>query len=263
MKWLLTSPMVAFDVETTGVDVETERIVTAAVITLKPNAAGQPWEVKPTTWLINPGIEIPAEATAIHGISTEQVRSNGAAPVEALEEIAGQLVWRLAQRWALVGFNLAFDLTILDRELRRHALPPMDMRLGKRVAPCVDPYVLDKHLDPYRRGSRKLTDLCAHYGVTLDTAHDASADALAAARLAYRIAQLATGVSTRCPAAERTDAGELDHLATLGKAELHAAQIGWRAGQVASLANYFRSKGQSADDVDDQWPQREWKEPTQ
>lgn len=268
MKWLLTSPIVAFDVETTGVNVETDRIVTAAVIALQPKVAGQPWQVDTQTWLLDPGVDIPAEATAIHGITTEHAQAHGGDPAKALDYIATLLAGRLASRWPLVGFNLAYDLTMLDRELRRHALPPLDMRLGRAPAPCVDPYVLDKQLDPYRRGSRKLVDLCQHYGVTLDTAHDAGADALAAARLAYRIAQLATtggrgGIAADRLSAETGIQAALAELAGLGKAELHQAQIEWRAAQMASLADYFRAKGQSADDVDGQWPQRAWKEPDQ
>lgn len=290
MKWLLTSPMVAFDTETTGVNVECDRIVTAAVITLQPKVAGQPWQVHTQTWLLDPGVDIPAEATAIHGITTEHAREHGTDPTIKLDFIATKLAGQLASRWTgdgpnpdydsptdwwpLVGFNLAYDLTMLDRELRRHRLLPLDMRLGRPVAPCIDPYVLDKQIDPYRRGSRKLTDLCRHYGVTLDTAHNAAADALAAARLAYRIAQLATRAGAgpvptiSCPAVDRAAESPfvleaLTELATLGKTELHQAQVGWRAEQMASLADYFRTKGQSADDMDGQWPQRAWKEPDQ
>lgn len=271
MKWLLSSPMVAFDLESTGVNVETDRIVTAAVITLQPKVAGQPWQVDTQTWLLDPGIDIPAEATAIHGITTEHAQAHGSDPAKALDYIGTLLAGRLASRWPLVGFNLAFDLTMLDRELRRHQLPPLDMRLGRAPAPCVDPYVLDKQIDPYRRGSRKLTDLCQHYGVRLDTAHDAGADALAAARLAYRIAQLATSATLlgfSCPAAGRAAAEPavleaMAELGSLGKTELHQAQVEWRAAQMASLADYLRGQGKPADDVDGQWPQRAWKEPDQ
>ena len=51
------------------------------------------------------------------------------------------------------------------------------------LRPVLDPRVLDKHIDPYRRGGRKLTDLCAHYKVALDGAHSADADAIAACRV--------------------------------------------------------------------------------
>lgn len=268
MRWLLSSPMVAFDVETTGVDVEADRIVTAAITRLQPKIIGWPWQVDTQTWLLDPGVDIPPEATAIHGVTTEHAKTNGDDPTKALDYITTLLIRCLVNRWPLIGYNLAYDLTILDRELRRHDLPPLDTRLGRPVAPCVDPYVLDKHIDPYRRGSRKLTEMCRHYDARLDAAHDAAADALAAARLAYRVAQLATGVMPDCPAATRaTDADNgpireaLAELGALGKTELHQAQIGWRAEQMASLADYFRAKDQPADDVDGQWPQRAWKEP--
>ena len=77
-------PLVGFDTETTGVDVATDRIVTAAVVTR--DATG----TRARTWLIDPGVPIPPAATAVHGITTEQARTEGRAPRAALDE--GQVV---------------------------------------------------------------------------------------------------------------------------------------------------------------------------
>jgi len=59
--------LVGFDLETTGTDPRQARIVTAAVTEVK---GGEP--VRHRAWLANPGVPIPAETTAIHGVSTEQ-----------------------------------------------------------------------------------------------------------------------------------------------------------------------------------------------
>ena len=73
----------ALDTETTGVDVETDRIVTACVGIGDPKLGT--WH--PREWLINPGVPIPDEAAAIHGVTTEKARAEGVDPVVALAEI--------------------------------------------------------------------------------------------------------------------------------------------------------------------------------
>ena len=82
MSWH-TGPLLAFDLETTGISTETDRIVSAAAIHL---GGGQ--DTKPHTWLSDvDGHEIPAEATAVHGISTEQARAHGIPAKEVVEDI--------------------------------------------------------------------------------------------------------------------------------------------------------------------------------
>jgi DNA polymerase-3 subunit epsilon len=217
-------PMVAFDLETTGVDVETARIVTACVALI--DGSGQrPPDV--TTWLVNPGIDIPEQATEIHGITTDHAREYGRPANECVREILSRLMHKTAP---IVAFNACYDLTVLDRELRRYGIAPF-MPAAQFV---VDPFVLDKHLDRYRKGSRKLIDQCEHYGVRLDGAHDASHDAVAAARVAWRIAQ-------RYP-----------EIAAMGLYDLHNLQVEAKREQDASFAEYLRSQARWARDVDEQ-----------
>ena len=174
MSWT-TRPLLGFDTETTGVDVHNDRIVTAALVRRVP---GESTEVR--TWLIDPGIPIPAEAAAIHGISTEHAVEHGEAPGPALEEIASLIAADLALGVPVVAFNAAFDLSLLDAELTRHGLPTLGERLGRAVTPVIDPLVLDRSLDRYRKGKRKLGDLCAHYGVfDGGNLHTADVDVLA------------------------------------------------------------------------------------
>lgn len=168
-------PLLGFDTETTGVDVAHDRVVTAALVRRERGVV-----TAERTWLLDPGVEIPAEAAAIHGITTAEARAHGGAPAPALDEIAALLARELAAGVPVVAYNAAFDLSLLDAELARHGLPTLRERLGRAVFPVVDPLVLDRWCDPDREGKRRLGDLCAHYGVTGEGAlHTARVDVVA------------------------------------------------------------------------------------
>ncbi len=184
-------PMSPFDEESTGTDVENDRIVTATVMTI----IGSTPRVR--SWLINPGIDIPAEATAVHGITTEHARAHGTPAPEAIAQIRQALVDELYAGRPLVIYNSPFDLTMLDRECRRYGIEPLGAaRVPMRV---IDPLVLDRATDPYRKGSRKLVDVARHHGVTLSEkdAHTSDGDCLATARVAWCLGK-------------RTPAGRMD-----------------------------------------------------
>ena len=258
MKWLVAGPLACFDCETTGVQVETDRIVTATVGTLQP---GTPtWKQSIRSWLINSGVDIPDEATAVHGITTVQAKKHGKEPPGALDIIAHDLARLFLARIPVVGTNVCFDFTILDRELRRHDLPTLDERIGRSIGPIVDVYVIDKWLDPYRKGGRKLTDLCAQYGVKIDGAHDSAFDALAAARVAYRLALLSQDFQAASAAyvyKRRNPLEIVERLATLGAMsmiDLHLAQVRWRREQCDSLRAHFDRNGTAHDGVPGDWP---------
>ncbi len=172
MSWT-AGPVVGLDTETTGVDVDTDRIVTAAVVRREPGATSV------TTWLLDPGVAIPDVATAIHGVTTARARTVGRPAAAALDEIAAELVDALAHGEPVVAYNASFDLTLLDVELRRHGLATLAERLGRPVRAVIDPLVLDRHLDASREGARRLGDLCDHYGVPTADLHRADADVLA------------------------------------------------------------------------------------
>ncbi|MCL2466119.1 MAG: exonuclease domain-containing protein [Micrococcales bacterium] len=166
-------PLLGFDTETTGVDVTGDRIVTAALV--RRDADG----THTRNWLLNPGVEIPAIAVAIHGVTTDQARTQGTAPGQALDEIADTLVTALRQDIPVVAFNARFDLRLLDAELTRHELPTLPDRLGHPVRPVLDPLILDRALDPDRHGPRTLGDLCHLYDVPTGSLHTADADVIA------------------------------------------------------------------------------------
>jgi DNA polymerase-3 subunit epsilon len=163
------------DLETDCTDPHEARIVTAAFGHV---GGDQPKNVR-TVVVIPVGFEIPEEAAAIHGFSTERATEEGG----SLEDTLRQMVEVLGERAddeVLVAFNARFDITIVAAEFARLGLQPPD--LASRI---VDPFVLDRWLDRYRRGSRKLEDMCQHYNAILQSAHDAEYDAVAAARLAW------------------------------------------------------------------------------
>lgn len=227
-------PLAAFDTETTGVDVETDRIVSAAVVV--QDAPGS--RPRMTRWLVNPGVPVPEAATAVHGLTDEHLQRNGRWPAPVMYEIAEELAEQAAMARPLVVMNAPFDLTLLDRELRRHRASSLDRWFEASTLRVLDPRVLDKHLDRYRKGRRTLTDLCAHYGVTLEGAHDAAADALAALDVVRALG--------------RRFAARLERLSP---AELHALQTTWHAAQARGLQAWFAKSG-TEEIVNPAWPLR-------
>ena len=227
--------LTGFDLETTGTNPCEARIVTGAVVEVKDGVLRGHRE-----WLADPGVEIPADAVAVHGITNERAVAEGRPADQIADAIARVLVSSLESGVPVVAYNAAFDLTLLSAELRRYGLPSLRDRLGGMdPAPVIDPYTIDRSVDRYRRGKRNLEAVCTEYGVSLDTAHDASADALAAARLARAIAD-------RHP-----------KVAALGPAELHRRQIDWYAEWAADFQSFLRRKGDPDAVVDGTWPVRD------
>lgn len=227
-------PLAAFDTETTGVDVEEDRIVSAAVV-VQDMTGGRP---RVTRWLVNPGVPVPPGATEVHGLTDEHLQRNGRWPAPVMEEIARALAEQCGAARPLVVMNAPFDLTILDRELRRHRAASLGRYL-ENVPLCVlDPRVLDKHLDRYRKGRRTLTDLCTQYEVVLDGAHDAAADATAALEVTRAVG--------------RRFASRMERLSP---AELHTLQAVWHAAQARGLQAWFARSG-TPEAVDPAWPLR-------
>ncbi|MFH8366702.1 3'-5' exonuclease [Streptomyces sp. NPDC018031] len=227
--------LVGFDLETTGTDPGTARIVTAAVVEVK---AGEP--VGRREWLADPGVPIPEDAVAVHGISNERASALGRPAREVADEVADTLAgyWRAGT--PVVAYNAAFDLSLLAAELKRYGLRPLSERLGgAETGPVVDPLTIDRAVDRYRRGKRTLEAVCEVYGVVLTGAHDAGADALAAARLACAVAETHARV------------------ARLEPWDLHREQVGWYAEWAADFQRWLRGKGTPDAVVDGSWPLRE------
>ncbi|WP_261571003.1 exonuclease domain-containing protein [Frankia gtarii] len=216
-----------FDVETTGADPDEARIVSATLVLVGAARPTQEFHL-----LVDPGVEIPAASTAVHGITTERARAEGRAPTDALVEIVRRLRATWEHGLPVVAFNGSYDFTVLDRELRRHTEDTLEI-----TGPVIDPHIIDRALDR-RRGKRTLEETCRHYRVRHDGAHDATQDALAATRLAWRLAR--------------------HYPAEVGAAplpRLHEQQKLWSQEWADSLNRYWQSQGQDRS-ADGSWPVR-------
>ncbi|KPI33374.1 Exonuclease RNase T and DNA polymerase III [Actinobacteria bacterium OV450] len=214
MRSWTSAPWVAVDTETTGVNPETDRVVTAAVVKYHDGRA-----VGTRTWLSDAGgVPVQAGATAVHGMTTEFVQREGRPAALVIAEVVAALVEAAEAGWPIVVMNAPFDLTLLEREAERHGV----RSLFSASAPLVlDPRILDKHEDRYRKGQRRLVDLCRTYGVVHQGAHDAAADAVAACAVTAAILR------------------RYSWLAGMPLGELHEQQVRWAADLQGSLRAHF------------------------
>lgn len=232
MGWV-DGPLLAFDTESTGTDPLQARIVTAATVLVGEANAG-PRAIDARDWLVNPGVPIPAAASEIHGV-TDDIAATGRPTAEALVEIAGILEGAWSRGLPVIAYNATYDLTLVASELARNDMPPL------HVGHVIDPLVIDRAVDKYRKGKRTLEVTCQHYRVVLDEAHQAGSDATAAARLAWRLAQTYPAL-----------------VGELSLAELHEAQVLWQQQWADHYQEYLRTKGGKPDAViDGSWPVRQ------
>lgn len=222
--------MVAFDLETTGVDRFSDVPVSFALVAVEDGTV-----LHRQVGLVDPGRTIPDGAVAIHGITTERARAEGRPLDEIVEMLAEALVGAGEPAVPVVGMKLDFDLTIIDAQCRR-----IDRRgLADRgfVRPVIDALVLDRHYDRYRSGRRTLSHLCAHYDVTIANAHDAAADAEATVEVLAAMCRRFPDLTRKTPA------------------DLHDSQIGWHREWATSYDAWRTSKGMpTLDPADYDWP---------
>lgn len=233
-RWTYRS-WVGFDTETTGVDPLRDRLVTAAAVQLKDPLDDPPCFTA-RTWLADPGVEIPAGAAQIHGVTSEHARRHGHPATEVIAEVCQHLRDLSAAGTVLVVFNAGFDLPLLRAESGRHGseYPGWDGSRETATAPppaglVVDPLVLDRALDRYRKGKRTLAHLAAEYQVPLpyDT-HRADVDA----ELTLRVLR---AMVLRYP-----------ELREMSDEELHDFQVTAHAQWAQSFTEYLRSRGRDA-----------------
>ena len=156
----LTRPIVCFDLETTGIDPASDRIVEISILRVEPDGTRLA-----RTRRINPGRPIPSEATAVHGIRDEDV-----ADAPSFGQIAKGLL-ELLDGADLAGFNVSrFDIPLLDREFRDCEL---DLGLDRR-------HVVDAMTIFHRMEPRDLSAATHFYLNREHTgAHEAEADVAA------------------------------------------------------------------------------------
>lgn len=203
--------LMALDLETTGLDPVSDRIVQAAVVLVAADGA-----VSDTSWhgIVDPGVVIPVGASNIHGITTERARREGMPPVEALQVIARLINDAADREIPLVIYNAPFDWPFVLAEAQRHGVQTGTPEI-------IDPLVIDRAVDRYRKGSRRLEVVAAHYRHDVGQAHNARADAVAAAAIARAIA-------ARFP--------EIGNLTTRA---LQPLQVSWHAEHADSLSRHL------------------------
>jgi DNA polymerase-3 subunit epsilon len=207
-------PIAVFDLETTGLDHEEARIVTACAALLNPDGSLNGGDV---SWLANPGIDIPAIATEVHGITNDFAREHGQDLDEVVRSIAATLASYFENGIPVVAYNAPYDFTIL----RAHALRA-GIAWPENPGPILDPLVLDKKLVQFRKGKRKLEIVAGYYNVKLEDAHNATADAVAAGHIAQAMA------------------AKFPNELNVSLEELHRLQAIWSREQDESFAKFMQ-----------------------
>lgn len=158
MELNLTKPIIFFDLETTGVNFQTDRIVEISYIKIYPNGAEESKTIR-----VNPGRPIPAEATAVHHITDEDVANE-----RQFKEIAREL-FRTFQGCDIGGFNSnKFDIPLLQEEFIRAGVEDFE---PSRVR------LIDVQTIFHKMEQRTLVAAYKFYcGKDLTEAHSANAD---------------------------------------------------------------------------------------
>lgn len=168
----LSRPLTAFDLETTTANPATARIVQIAIIQIHPDGRRVEYQS-----LVNPEVPIPADATAIHGITDADVKD-----ARPWAQLAPRLIHAFTN-CDYLGYNIArFDLEVLRAEFRRVGV---DTTVPDGQAPprIVDPYVVWVKQEP-----RTLSDAVKKFlGRELAGAHDATADVKATVEIAEHL----------------------------------------------------------------------------
>ena len=160
MELKLNKPIVFFDLETTGVQVAKDRIVEISVFKVHPNG-----NKEGKTWLVNPTIPIPAETTAVHGITNEKVANE-----PTFKELANEIK-SMMEGCDLAGYNSnRFDIPLLAEEFLR-----IDVDFDMKKHHAVDVQNIFHKME-----QRTLSAAYKFYcSKDLENAHSAEADTLA------------------------------------------------------------------------------------
>ena len=166
----LARPLVFFDLETTGLDPASDRVVEIGLVKLHPDGRREALCER-----VDPGIDIPEASSKVHGIRTEDVRGLFGKP--RLPKIADRVLEFLADT-DIAGFNsIAYDIPLWLAECERHDLDfTMDGR--RHVDVKILFHELESGWDRFLMGPRNLSAAVRHYcGRELTGAHAADVDA--------------------------------------------------------------------------------------
>ena len=214
----LVRPLVVFDIESTGVSPRKDRIIELAAIKLMPDG-----EEISKCWLMNPGVPIPPETTAIHGISDEIVKDCPTFADKAEE------IFEFFRVCDLSGFNAdRFDIPCLEEEFAR---------VGMAFAPSARKHV-DVQRIYHKKEPRDLSAAVRFYlGRNHDGAHGAEADTRAT--LDVLKAQM-----EKYPDLPRTTAAMDEYLVPHDPMNAdRAGTLRWKDGELT--INFGKKKGES------------------
>ena len=201
---LIALPTLVLDLETTGLDVRTDRLVQAAGIFMRGDVLSDGYEIDT---LINPQVPIPERSSQIHHLRDEDVVD---APL--FTDIAGQLR-KLFAGHVVVGHNIGFDIAILRHEFARAGLawqePPI-IDIGQLLG-ALQPSLPDIGLET----------VTSALGITIQDRHSARGDCMAAAAAWARLIPILRDREIRTLGEAQSLAGERQDLL------LHQAQAGW------------------------------------
>ncbi len=160
MELQLNKPICFFDLETTGIQLASDRIVEISILKVFPNG-----NKEGHTWRVNPEMPIPKASSAVHGITDEMVANE-----PTFTELAPKVV-ALLKDSDLGGYNSnRFDIPILAEELERAGVE-LDLKKANSV---------DVQTIFHKKEKRTLEAAYQFYcGKTLENAHSAEADTLA------------------------------------------------------------------------------------
>ncbi len=156
----LKKPIVFFDLETTGTDHAKDRIVEIALVKLMPGGVRETMIKR-----VNPGIPIPPEVSAIHGITDEDVKDS------PLFKHVAHTIWDWIKSCDLGGYNSnKFDIPLLAEELLRCGI---EVDFGERK-------LVDVQQIFFKMEARTLSAAYKFYcQKEMENAHNAEADILA------------------------------------------------------------------------------------
>lgn len=214
----LVRPLVVFDIESTGVSPRKDRIIELAAIKLMPDG-----EEISKCWLMNPGVPIPPETTAIHGISDEIVKDCPTFADKAEE------IFEFFRGCDLSGFNAdRFDIPCLEEEFAR---------VGMAFAPSAR-----KHVDVQRIYHKKEPrDLSAAVRFYLDRNHDGAHGAEADTRATLEVLKAQMSKYSDLP----STVDEMDEY-LVPHDPMNADRAGtlrWKDGELT--INFGKKKGES------------------
>ncbi|MBP5786517.1 MAG: 3'-5' exonuclease [Kiritimatiellae bacterium] len=222
---VLDRPIVFFDIEATGLDTGTDRILSIALVKYEPPARHLPPQTR--TYLLNPERSIPPESTKIHGITDEDVRL-----CPTFDRIADEL-YALLEDADLGGYNVShFDIPILQREFQRAGRTFSTD--GRRI---VDPQSIFFMKEP-RTLSAAVKFYCGH---ELDGAHNSQSDI-------YATVEVLAGQFKKYDDLP-TDMAALDDYCVQRKPDWidRTGRLRWQNGE--AVFNFGKNKGRTLRDI--------------